>query len=129
MTSKYTKHLKEFDNYSEYYEFLQDTDLQWIPRVSLIINKGEEHTSPSKYNDNGPSWIDYSRIGDKFAQIANNGTLFLTDQPDKGQYASIDGSVLIITTNDKSQAYIDSSLLTLLTDEPDSERYPVPNTV
>ena len=109
-----TKYLRLFKNQSEYAQYLADDDI-WLPRVSLIYNKGDAHTSSDKYNDNGPSRLEYSRLGTEFVQVANGGIMYFTDQVyDNVSYtAEVDGETIVIktrnlTTNElTNDAYID----------------------
>ncbi len=108
------KYLKKFDNQTGYQAYLDEEDI-WLPRVSFIVNGGETPESDDKYNDAGPSYVDFSRIGTEFVQVANGGTMYFTDQVIDGvQYsASTEGDALVIKTIDLStgqytnDAYVD----------------------
>lgn len=105
------KHLRVFQTQSEYQAYLDSGDI-WLPRVSLIKNGGDEHTSDDIHDDNGPSYVDYSPLGTKFVEIANGGTMFFTDQVVDGvtYHAEIADDQLVITstkTVDGSLVYTD----------------------
>ncbi len=108
------KYLKKYDNHTAYQAYLDEEDI-WLPRVSFIVNGGESPESDDKYNDAGPSYVDFSRIGTEFVQIANGGTMYFTDQVIDGvQYsATTEGDALVIKTIDLStgqytnDAYVD----------------------
>ncbi len=72
MAQTKTKYLRLFKNQTEYAAYIAADDI-WLPRVSLILNKGDSHTSNDKYSDNGPSRIEYSRLGTGFIRVANGG--------------------------------------------------------
>lgn len=69
-----------------------------------------ETTEPSELTEDTPGRVDFYRMGSKFMEIANNGTLFIFDQPG-GETATIDGSVLVINS---PYASIDGSVLNYL---------------
>ena len=79
------KHLRKFANYSAYKAYLDSGDIA-LPRVSYIVNSGNWDAPGLKTSDNGPCWVDYSRIGVLFAAIANEGTLSLNDCKDASAY-------------------------------------------
>lgn len=93
------KYLKLFKNETEYQEYLNGDDI-WLPRVSYIINASDNHTVDDVHNDNGPSYVDFSKIGSEFVQVANGGTMYFTDQVINGvRYtATVDDSVLVISS-------------------------------
>ena len=70
-----------------------------------------ETTEPSELTEDTPGRVDFYRMGSKFMEIANNGTLFIFDQPETGETATIDGSVLMINS---PYASIDGSVLNYL---------------
>ena len=72
------KHLRKFANYTAYKAYLDSGDIA-LPRVSYIVNSGNRDAEGLKTDDNGPSWVDYSRIAVLFAEITNEGTLYLND--------------------------------------------------
>lgn len=96
------KHLRKFANYSAYQAYLNSGDIA-LPRVSYIVNSGNWDAPGEKTSDNGPSWVDYSRLGVLFAEIANDGTLYLNDCVDA--YAYVEGDTLYIITKNPSDAY------------------------
>ncbi len=108
------KYLKKFLNQTAYNNYLSSDDI-WLPRVSWVLNKGDTHTSQDKHNDNGPSWVDYSRLGTEFIQVANGGIMYFTDQVYDGvsYTAAVDGDTIVIKTTDletgelTNDAYID----------------------
>lgn len=93
------KHLRLFKTQSEYQAYLDAGDI-WLPRVTLIKNAGDDHTSDNIYDDNGPSYVDFSRLGTKFIEIANGGTMYFTDQvvDDVTYHAEIADDQLVITS-------------------------------
>lgn len=93
------KHLRLFKTQSEYQAYLDAGDV-WLPRVTLIKNGGDDHTSDNIHDDNGPSYVDFSRIGTKFIEIANGGTMYFTDQVvgDVTYHAEILDDQLVITS-------------------------------
>ena len=104
------KHLRKFANYTAYQEYLNSGDIA-LPRVSYIVNSGEWDAPGEKTDPNGPCWVDYSRLGVLFAEIANEGTLYLNDCVDASAY--VDGDTLYIMTKNPSDAYFDSSTGTI----------------
>ncbi len=108
------KYLKKFANQTAYANYLQADDI-WLPRVSWILNKGSSHTTDNKFNDNGPSRVDYSRLGTEFIQVANGGIMYFTDQVYDGvsYTAAVDGDTIVIKTTNletgelTNDAYID----------------------
>lgn len=114
MSNTKTKYLRLFRNQTEYAQYIADDDI-WLPRVSLIFNKGDAHTSNDKYNDNGPSRLEYSRIGSEFIQVANGGIMYFTDQIYDGvsYTAEVEGDTISIKTKNlatdalTNDAYID----------------------
>ena len=104
------KHLRKFANYTAYQEYLNSGDIA-LPRVSYIVNSGEWDTPGDKTSDDGPCWVDYSRLGVLFAEIANEGTLYLNDCVDASAY--VEGDTLYIMTKNPSDAYFDSSTGTI----------------
>lgn len=73
-------HLRKFNTYRDYKAYLQAGDI-YLPRVSLIVNAGDHATSVDRTNSQyGPTWIDYSRVGSKFVEIANGDYMFFTNQ-------------------------------------------------
>ena len=70
---------KKFNTYSEYKAYLNAGDI-YLPRVTLIVN-GDNSPAPGKgiYDDDGKKWLDFSRVGGKFIEIANDGEMFITD--------------------------------------------------
>ena len=99
-------YIRTFKNESEYQNYLQSDDI-WIPRVAFIPS---ETTEPSELTEDTPGRVDFYRMGSKFMEIANAGTLFIFDQP-TGETATIDGSCLIINS---PYASIDGSVLNYL---------------
>ena len=79
------KHLRKFANYSAYQAYLNSGDIA-LPRVSYIVNSGNWDAEGLKTDDNGPSWVDYSRIGVLFAEITNEGTLDLNNCAEASAY-------------------------------------------
>lgn len=114
MSNTKTKYLRLFKNQTEYAQYIADDDI-WLPRVSLVLNKGDAHTSNDKYNDNGPSRLEYSRIGSEFIQVANGGIMYFTDQIYDGvsYTAEVEGDTISIKTKNlatdalTNDAYID----------------------
>lgn len=104
------KHLRKFANYTAYKAYLDSGDVA-LPRVSYIVNSGDWNKVGSKLSDDGPSWVDYSRLGMLFAEIANGGTLYFTDCP--GATARVEGDTLYITTTNPNDAYVDEETGTL----------------
>lgn len=100
-------YIRTFKNEAEYQNYLESDDI-WIPRVAFIPS---ETTEPSELNEDTPGRVDFYRMGSKFMEIANNGTLFIFDQPETGETATIDGSVLMINS---PYASIDGSVLNYL---------------
>lgn len=100
-------YIRTFKNESEYQNYLQSDDI-WIPRVAFIPS---ETTEPSELTEDTPGRVDFYRMGSKFMEIANNGTLFIFDQPETGETASIDSSCLVINS---PYASIDGSVLNYL---------------
>lgn len=109
------KYLKKFKNQTAYQQYISADDI-WLPRVSWILNKGDTTpTTQNKYSDNGPSRVEYSRLGTEFIQVANGGIMYFTDQVYDGvsYTAAVDGETIVIrTTNLESgeltgDAYID----------------------
>lgn len=96
------KYLMKFDTHSDYQDY-KDGEV-WLPRVSFIINGGEAPTSEDKYSDDGPSYVDFARIGTKFVEVANGGTMYFTNQVIDGvQYsADVVGDSLEIKSIDLS---------------------------
>lgn len=99
-------YIRTFKNEAEYQDYLNSEDI-WIPRVAFIPS---ETTEPSELTEDTPGRVDFYRMGSKFMEIANNGTLFIFDQPG-GETATIDGSVLVINS---PYASIDGSVLNYL---------------
>lgn len=93
------KHLRLFKTHSEYQAYLDAGDI-WLPRVTLIINGSVGHTSDDIHDDNGPSYVDFSRLGTKFIEIANGGTMYFTDQVIDGvtYHAEVADNQLVITS-------------------------------
>lgn len=77
------KYLKKFAKASDYSTYLNGDDV-WLPRVTYVVNASDNHTTDDKWSDQGPSWVDFSRIGDEFAQVANGGTMYFTDTVKNG---------------------------------------------
>lgn len=107
------KHLRLFKTHSEYQAYLAGGDV-WLPRVTLIKNGGDSHTSDDIHDDNGPSYVDFSRLGTKFIEIANGGTMYFRDQVVNGvtYHAEIADNQLVITstkTVDGSVVYTDNA--------------------
>ena len=75
------------------------------------MNSGNWDAPGEKTSDNGPSWVDYSRLGVLFAEIANGGTLYFTDCVDASAY--VEGDTLYIITKNPSDAYVDEETGTL----------------
>lgn len=108
------RYLKKFANQTAYSAYIEADDI-WLPRVSLICNKGDTYTVSDKYNDNGPSRVDYSRLGTEFIQVANGGTMYFTDKVyGNVEYtAAIEDDTIVIRTYDRfndvltNDAYID----------------------
>ena len=74
------RYLRKFKTTTEYHEYLSGSDV-WLPRVSYIVNGGDHvNNGKTKDDDDGPSWIDFSRLGTEFIQVANEGTMYFTDQ-------------------------------------------------
>ena len=104
------KHLRKFANYSAYKAYLDSGDIA-LPRVSYIVNSGEWEKVGDKTSDDGPSWVDYSRLGVLFAEIANGGTLYFTDCVDASAY--VEGDTLYIMTKNPSDARFDEATGTI----------------
>ena len=104
------KHLRKFANYTAYKAYLDSGDIA-LPRVSYIVNSGNWDAPGEKTSDNGPSWVDYSRLGVLFAEIANGGTLYFTDCVDASAY--VEGDTLYIMTKNPADVSIDASTGTL----------------
>ena len=103
------KHLRKFDNYSAYQAYLNSGDIA-LPRVSYIVNGGWD--APGlKTDDNGPSWVDYSRLGVLFAEIANEGTLYLNKCEDASAW--VEGDTLYIMTKNPADARFDEATGTI----------------
>ena len=104
------KHLRKFANYTAYQEYLNSGDIA-LPRVSYIVNSGNWDKVGDKTSDDGPCWVDYSRLGVLFAEIANEGTLYLNDCVDASAY--VEGDTLYIMTKNPADVSIDASTGTL----------------
>lgn len=125
------KYLRLFKNQTEYQSYLSADDI-WLPRVSLIFNKGDAHTTNDKYNNNGPSRIEYSRLGTEFIQVANDGIMYFTDQVYEGvKYtAQVDGETIVIKTTNletgelTDDAYIDEDNSQIVVNYPPSAKTP-----
>ena len=104
------KHLRKFANYTAYQEYLNSGDIA-LPRVSYIVNSGNWDKAGAKTDDNGPCWVDYSRLGVLFAEIANEGTLYLNDCVDASAY--VEGDTLYIMTKNPSDARFDEATGTI----------------
>ena len=104
------KHLRKFANYSAYQVYLNSGDIA-LPRVSYIVNSGKWDAPGLKTEPTGPCWVDYSRLGVLFAEIANEGTLYLNDCVDASAY--VEGDTLYIMTKNPADAYFDSSTGTI----------------
>ena len=104
------KHLRKFANYSAYQAYLNSGDIA-LPRVSYIVNSGEWDKEGEKTADDGPCWVDYSRLGVLFAEIANEGTLYLNDCVDASAY--VEGDTLYIMTKNPSDVRFDASTGTI----------------
>lgn len=108
------RYLKKFANQSKYVEYIDADDI-WLPRVSLIYNKGDAHTVSDKFNNNGPSRVEYSRLGTEFIVVANGGIMYFTDKTygNVKYTAAIDDDTIVIKTTDLTtgeltdDAYID----------------------
>ena len=127
-------HLKKFNTYSEYYAYLQTGDI-YLPRLTLIVNGGD-HPAPEKgiYDDDGQKWLDFSRVGGKFIEIANGGEMFITNQPDQGLYAEIDslnGSIVLHNQETGATGSItigDNGNIEVTWDASKDKTYPKPST-
>ena len=104
------KHLRKFANYSAYKAYLDSGDIA-LPRVSYIVNSGNWLEEGDKTSDDGPCWVDYSRLGVLFAEIANEGTLYLNDCEDASAY--VQGDTLYIMTKNPSDVRFDEATGTL----------------
>ncbi len=132
MAQTKTKYLRLFKNQTEYAAYIAADDI-WLPRVSLILNKGDSHTSNDKYSDNGPSRIEYSRLGTEFIQVANGGIMYFTDQVYEGvsYTAAIDGETIVIKTTNletgelTNDAYIDEENSQIVVNYPPSAATPM----
>lgn len=108
------KYLIKCKDQTAYEAYMAGNDI-WLPRVSYIVNKGASATSDDKYSNNGPSRIDFSRLGTEFIQVANGGIMYFTDQViDNVKYtAEVESDTLVIKTVDlttgqyTNNAYID----------------------
>ena len=103
------KHLRKFANYSAYQAYLNSGDIA-LPRVSYIVNSGNWDAPGEKTSDNGPSWVDYSRICVLFAEIVK-GILYLNDCVDA--FAYVKGDTLYIITKNPAVVSIDEVTGTL----------------
>lgn len=126
------KYLKKFDTNSAYQEY-KDGEV-WLPRISFIVNGGESPTSTDKYDDEGPSYVDFARIGDKFVEVANGGTMYFTNQVIDGvsYTADVIGDQLVIKSIDLStgqptdDVYVDEENGQIVINCPDgSESYSI----
>lgn len=123
------RYLKKFTNQTAYAKYLSDDDI-WLPRVSLIYNKGDAHTTENKYDDEGPSRVEYSRLGTEFIQVANGGIMYFTDQIYEGvsYTAAVDGEAIVIKTIDlatnklTNDAYIDEENSQIVVNYPPSSK-------
>ena len=104
------KHLRKFANYTAYKAYLDSGDIA-LPRVSYIVNSGEWDKVGDKTHDDGPCWVDYSRLGVLFAQIANGGTIYFTDCVDASAY--VEGDTLYIMTKNPGDARFDEATGTI----------------
>ena len=104
------KHLRKFANYSAYQAYLNSGDIA-LPRVSYIVNSGNWDKVGDKTSDDGPCWVDYTRLGVLFAEIANEGTLYFNDCVDASAY--VEGDTLYIMTKNPADVSIDASTGTL----------------
>ena len=104
------KHLRKFANYSAYQVYLNSGDIA-LPRVSHIVNSGEWNKVGDKTSDDGPCWVDYSRLGVLFAEIANEGTLYLNNCADASAY--VQGDTLYIMTKNPSDVRFDEATGTI----------------
>lgn len=94
-------HLRKFKTYTEYETYLKGGDI-YLPRVTLIVNAGDKAISIDKTSDEyGPTWVDFSRIGNRFVQIVNGGAMVFTNQ-----YA-VDGKYDYIAVVDDSTGDIE----------------------
>ena len=104
------KHLRKFANYTAYQEYLNSGDIA-LPRVSYIVNSGNWDKVGDKTSDDGPCWVDYSRLGVLFAEIANEGTLYLNKCEDASAW--VEGDTLYIVTKNPADVSIDEATGTL----------------
>ena len=104
------KHLRKFANYSAYKAYLDSGDIA-LPRVSYIVNSGEWEKVGEKTSDDGPCWVDYSRLGMYFAEIANGGILYLNECVDASAY--VEGDTLYIMTKNPADVSVDEATGTL----------------
>lgn len=97
------RYLRKFEKASDYKQYLEGDDI-WLPRVSLIVNAGAEaRVGADKWEDDGPTWVDFSRLGTEFIQVANQ-TMYFNDQIIDGiEYkAFLNGDSLCIQSKDIS---------------------------
>ena len=87
------KHLKIFESESEYQNYLNSGDI-WVPRVSFIA---KNQTKKEDIDKSTSGRVDFYRVGSEFAVVANDGTLFINDQPGRTASLSADGQSVIIT--------------------------------
>ena len=65
-----------------------------MPRVAFIASKKTRKEDIDKSTDGR---VDFYRVGSEFAVVANDGTLFISDQPGRTARLSPDGHSIIIT--------------------------------
>jgi len=103
------KYLRKFAKWDDYLDYLK-TDDTYLPLIAYIHNSGSrvDPPVPDRFNENGPCWVYFEDIGDRFIQVANNGTMYFTDtvidgvsysarvvanDPDDGNYTLVIESV------------------------------------
>ena len=86
-------HLTIFESEADYQNYLNSGDI-WVPRVAFIASK---KTKKEDIDKSTSGRVDFYRIGSEFAVVANDGTLFINDQPGRTARLSADGQSIIIT--------------------------------
>ena len=74
------KYLRKFADWDAYLAYLQTDDTN-LPLIAYIHNSGSRVDPPKtdRFDKDGPCWVYFEDIGDRFIQVANNGTMYFTD--------------------------------------------------
>ena len=84
-----TKHLRVFQSLDQYDEWVNDDN--WLPHACFVPDSSTERED---IGINTPGRVYFSRIGDCFLQVANGGTLYVTDNENERGY--LDGDTLVL---------------------------------